>query len=121
MWLGAASIVQRHLPLALEGVQLWIRIGTVAIARATRAEHHVAAIHGTLVHLTQMHGGEVDFEGTLITEGLEADVALRAFLTRDGVDVLGAEVGCGGRGSVLGGSIVCTGRITVLAAVAARR
>lgn len=101
MGLGAATVVQRHLPLALERVQLGVRVGAVAIARPTRAEHHVATGHGALMHLTQVHGREVDLQSTLVAEGLEANVALGALLASDRMDVLCAEVGSvGGRGSV---------------------
>lgn len=118
MWLRAASVVQGHLPLALERVQLRVRVGTVAVPRAPRAEHHVATSHRTLVHLPQVNGGEVDLKRSLVAERLEADVALSTFLASDRVDVLCAEAGRVGRGSWLVRGLA--GRCVTVAAAARR-
>jgi len=73
-------------------MELGIRIGAMAIPRAPRAEHHVAALHRTLVHLTQMHRREVDLEGALVAEGLEADGTLHPLLARRRIDELAGQV-----------------------------
>ena len=44
------------------------------------------------MHLPEVHGGEVDLERALITEGLEADVALHALLARRRAHVGDADV-----------------------------
>ena len=44
------------------------------------------------MHLPEVHGGEVDLERALITEGLEADVALHALLPRRRAHVGDADV-----------------------------
>lgn len=51
-------------------VKLRIRVRTVSVATPAGAEHHVATIDCALVHFSEMHSTEVDFEGSLITEGL---------------------------------------------------
>lgn len=84
--------MQGDLPLALKRVQLGVGIRTVSVTRAPGAEDHVASIDSALVHLSQVHGGEVDLEGTLVAECLEANVALCSFLARDRVNVLCAQV-----------------------------
>lgn len=53
----------------------------MAISRAPRAEHHVAAVNGALVHFAQVNSAEVDLEGAFITEGLEANVAFDSLLS----------------------------------------
>ena len=45
------------------------------------------ASNDSLVHLPEVHGGEVDLERALITEGLEADIALHSFLPGRWADV----------------------------------
>lgn len=93
MGLSAATIVRRDLPAKVGRVELRVRVGAVPIAGSTRAEHHAATLDGTLVHLAQMNGREVDLEGTLITERLEADITLDPFLAGCWVHELGSEVG----------------------------
>jgi len=61
-------------------MQLRVRIGAVAVARAPRTKHHVAAVHGALVHLAQMHRREVDLQRALVTERLHAHVTLHPLL-----------------------------------------
>jgi len=80
-------------------VQLRVGVGAVPVARPARAEHHAATLHGALVHLAQVHRAEVDFQGTLVAEGLETHVALHAFLAGGGIDEGRAEIGrhIGGR------------------------
>lgn len=52
----------------------------MAIARTTRTKNHITPIDGALVHLSQMDSAEVNLEGALITEGLEADIAFDSLL-----------------------------------------
>ena len=72
-------------------MQLRIRVGAVAIARASRAEHHVATLYGALVHLPQMDGRKVDLKRTLVAKGLKADVTLDALLTSSRIDKLSTK------------------------------
>ena len=56
------------------------------------AEHHVTPGHRALVHLPQVDRAEVDLECSLVTEGLQTDVALDPLLAGGGVDEGRAEV-----------------------------
>ena len=64
----------------------------MAVPASSGTEHHVAALHAALVHLAQVNGREVDFEGTLITESLETDVTLYSLLPGRWADVRHANV-----------------------------
>lgn len=77
-----AAVVRIKLAPSIWCVQLGIRVRRVPISRAARRKNHRAAGNGALVHLAQVHGAEVDLQGALITEGLEADVAFDAPLAR---------------------------------------
>ena len=48
------------LSLGVLDVQFGIGIGGMPISTAPGAKHHVAAVDGTLVHLAQMHGAEMN-------------------------------------------------------------
>lgn len=87
-----SAIVRRNFSSQMRSVQLRIWIRGMPISTATRREEHVAAVHSTLVHLAEVHGREVDLERALITERLQADVALHAFLAGRRRDEGDAEV-----------------------------
>lgn len=93
MGLSTASIVWGDLPPEMWRVKFWVGIGAVTVAGSSGAEHHAAAFDGALVHLAKVDGREVDLQGTLITKGLEADIALDSFLAGRWVDELGSEIG----------------------------
>lgn len=67
-------------------VEFRIRIGTVPISRSPRAEHHAATLDGALVHLSEVYRTEMDLEGTLVAERLQANVALYSLLTGGRID-----------------------------------
>ncbi len=87
-----SAIVWRNLSSQMGSVQFRIRIGGVTVSTPTRGEEHVAAVHGALVHLAEVHGRKVNLERALITERLQADVALHAFLAGRRRDEGDAEV-----------------------------
>ena len=70
----------REAASVLRHVELRVRVGAVAIAAATGAEHHVTAVDRTLVHLLEMDGAVVDLERTLVAERLIARRAQHALL-----------------------------------------
>ena len=73
--------MRRDLSSQVGCVQLRVGVGGVPVSGSPAREHHVAAIHGALVHLPQVHRREVNLEGSLITKGLETDIALDALLS----------------------------------------
>ena len=91
MGLRGSSIVRRDLATQVWAMQFGIRVGRVAIARPSRAEHHVATINRTFVHLSQMDCGKVDLESSLVAESLETDIALHTFLSSRRIDELSAK------------------------------
>jgi hypothetical protein len=84
MWRDLSSNVRR--------VKLGVGICRVAIATSPAAEHHVAAVHCALVHLPQVHSTEVDLQGTLVAECLQADIALDSLLSCGWIDKSCAQV-----------------------------
>ena len=56
------------------------------------AEHHVAPGDSALVHLSQVHRGEVDLESSLVTKCLETHVALDSLLASGWVDKTSSQV-----------------------------
>ena len=82
----------RDLASDVRRVQLGVGVGGVAVAAPAAGEHHVAARHRALVHLPQVHSGEVDLERALVAECLQTHVALDPLLAGAGVDEGGAEV-----------------------------
>ena len=87
-----SAIVRGNFSSQMRSVQLRIWIRGMTVSTATRGEEHVTAVHGALVHLAEVHGREVDLERALITERLQADVALHAFLAGRRRDEGDAEV-----------------------------
>ena len=73
-------------------VKFRVGVGRVSVPAPPAAEHHVTPGHRALVHLPQVDRAEVDLEGALVTERLQADVALHSLLPRGGVDEGGSEV-----------------------------
>ena len=68
-------------------MQFGVGVSRMTISTAPRAEHHVAPLHTAFVHFAEMHSRKVDLKGPLITEGLEADIALHSFLPGRWADV----------------------------------
>ena len=68
-------------------MQFGVGVGRMSIATSPRAEHHVAPLHTAFVHFAEMHSRKVDLKGPLITEGLEADIALHSLLPSCWADV----------------------------------
>jgi len=62
-------------------VEFGIGIGGMSVPGPARTKHHVASGHGALVHFPEVDRTKVDLEGSLVTEGLEADGALHATFT----------------------------------------
>ncbi len=133
-YLVGASVVRRDLPPQMGSVQLRVGVGGVAVATPPRREHHVAPINGALVHLSQMHRREVDLQGSLVAEGLEADVALHALLAGGGADEADAEtvaqlllhllmhrVAAAATVAVVAAVVVVAAAVSLLAACAAGR
>lgn len=87
-----ATIVRRDLSSQVRGVQLGVGVGGVPVPTPPGAEHHVTSVDGALVHFAEMYRRKVYFEGTFITERLEADVALHALLASGGTNVGHANV-----------------------------
>ena len=87
-----ATIMWRDLPPDVWRVELGVGVGRVAVATAPAAKHHVAAMHCTLVHFPQVDRAEVDLEGALVAEGLQADIALDTFLSCCRIDKCCAQV-----------------------------
>ena len=101
-------------------MEFGVGVGGVPISGPARAKHHVATLHRALVHLSQVHSRKMDFQGPLITEGLQADVALHAFFPRSGGNVGHADVVphlFANFGTEAGGTIIVgfIGRLTRLA------
>ena len=90
--LVCSAVMGRYLPPDVRRVQLGVRVGRVSVAAPSRAEHHVTPGHRALVHLPQVHSGEVDLEGALVTEGLQTHVTLDPLLAGGRVNKGGAEV-----------------------------
>ena len=76
----------------------------MAVTTSAAAEHHVAAVHRALVHLSQMHRAEVDLEGPLVAECLQTDVALDTFFPGGRIDKCCAQVFV--ESAVLSGAVV---------------
>ena len=90
--LVSSAIMGRYFPPNVRRVQLGVRVGRVPVATSPAAEHHVTPGHRALVHLPQVHRGEVDLEGALVTEGLQTHVTLYPLLAGGRVDKRSAEV-----------------------------
>ena len=90
--LVSSAVMGRYLPPDVRRVQLGVGVGRVSVAAPSRAEHHGAVVDGAPVHLPEVHGGEVDLEGALVTEGLQTHVTLDPLLAGGRVDKGGAEV-----------------------------
>ena len=73
-------------------VQLWVWVGRVPVPAPPAAEHHVAAGHRALVHLAQVDSTEVDLQGALVTESLQADITLNPLLPCCRVDKRGSKI-----------------------------
>ena len=78
-------------------VKFRVGVGRVSVPAPPAAEHHVTPGHRALVHLSQVHGREVDLERALVAERLEADVALDPLLAGGRVDVGRAQLVVEGR------------------------
>ena len=73
-------------------VKFRVGVGRVSVPAPPAAEHHVTPGHRALVHLPQVDRAEVDLEGALVAERLQADITLHSLLPRGRVDEGGPEV-----------------------------
>lgn len=74
-------------------VEFRVRVGAVPISGSSGTEFGVAAFYSALMHLSEMDRAEVDFQGSLVAESLQADVALDAFLPCSRVYEGGSQIG----------------------------
>lgn len=109
--------MRRYLAAHVRRMKFRIRVGAVPVPRASRAKHHRASFHRALVHLTQVHSREMDLKRALITEGLEADVALHPLFAGGGVDELHSEAERPGRRQRLAAFRPVLGRALLIAPV----
>ena len=84
--LVSSAVMGRYFPSNVRRVKLGIRVGRVSVATSPAAEHHVTPGHRALVHLPQMHRGEVDLEGALVAECLQTHVTLNPLLASCRID-----------------------------------
>lgn len=73
--------MRADLPPEVRGVEFGVGVGGVPVPGPPGAEHHVASLDRALVHLAEVDSTEVDLEGALVAEGLEADGTLDSPLT----------------------------------------